>query len=48
MGSGFAPGSETKVNSGLVSNVEDAVLGGVGFFRFWKGLFPIAGGKGLF
>lgn len=48
MGSGFAPGSETKVNSGFVSTVEDAVLGGVGFFRFWKGLFPIAGGKGLF
>lgn len=34
MGSGFAPGSKTKVNLGLVSSVEDVVLGGGGFFRF--------------
>ena len=48
MGSGFAPESETKVNLGLVSTVEDAALGGAGFFRFWKGPFPVAGEKRLF
>lgn len=48
MSSGFAPESETKINSGLVSTVEDAVLGGASFFRFWKGPFPVAGGKRLF
>lgn len=48
VGSGFAPGSETKVNSGLVSPVEDVVLGGAGFSAFWEGPFPVASGKGLF
>lgn len=48
MGSGFSPRSETKVNSGFVSTVEDVVLGGAGSFRFWKGPFPVTGGKGLF
>lgn len=36
MGSGFANGSETKVNLGLVSGMEDMVLGGASSFRFWK------------
>lgn len=47
MGSGFAPGSEMKVNSGLVSSVEDVVLGGARSFRFWKGLFPHCGWEGI-
>lgn len=34
MSLGFAPESETKINSGLVLTVEDAVLGGASFFRF--------------
>jgi len=48
MGSGVAPGSETKVTSGLVSPVEHVVHGGAGCFRFWRGPFPVVGGKGLF
>lgn len=47
MGSGFAPEREMKVNWGLTSTLEDKVLGGAGFFHFWKGPFPVAGGKGL-